>query len=70
MSFGGVEIILLYFVIMFYVVVLEDVRCECGIIFGLFCLSVGFENLEEFIVDFNYVLKEVFNELFIELIKE
>ena len=40
----------------------ENVRDARGITFGLFRLSVGLEDLEELIADFNYALKEAFNE--------
>ena len=69
-SLGGVETILSHPATMSHAAVPEDVRRERGITFGLFRLSVGLENSEELIADFNYALKEAFNESFTEPIKE
>ena len=69
-SLGGVETILSHPATMSHAAVPEDVRRERGITFGLFRLSVGLENPEELIADFNYALKEAFNESFTEPIKE
>lgn len=68
-SLGGVETIY-HPATMSHAAVPEDVRRERGITFGLFRLSVGLENSEELIADFNYALKEAFNESFTEPIKE
>ena len=69
-SLGGVETILSHPATMSHAAVPEDVRRERGITFGLFRLSVGLENPEELIADFNYALKEAFNESFTKPIKE
>ena len=69
-SLGGVETILSHPATMSHAAVPEDVRRERGITFGLFRLSVGLENSEVLIADFNYALKEAFNESFTEPIKE
>ena len=61
-SLGGVETILSHPATMSHAAVPENVRDARGITFGLFRLSVGLEDLEELIADFNYALKEAFNE--------
>lgn len=43
-------------------VVPQDVREARNITFGLFRLSVGLEDPDELIADFNYAFKEAFND--------
>lgn len=51
-SFGVVELILFYLVMMFYVVMFKEECEKCGIIDGLFCLSVGVEYVDDLEYDF------------------
>ena len=69
-SLGGVETILSHPATMSHAAVPEDVRRERGITFGLFRLSVGLENSEELIADFNYALRRLSMRSFTEPIKE
>ncbi|EAE1358327.1 PLP-dependent transferase, partial [Listeria monocytogenes] len=69
-SLGGVETILSHPATMSHAAVPEAVRQERGITFGLFRLSVGLEDPEEIIADFNYALKEAFNESISETFTE
>lgn len=53
MIFGGVCIIFVYLVISFYSYMFDEVRRVMGIIFGLFRLLVGIEDVDDLIEDFN-----------------
>ena len=61
-SLGGVETILSHPATMSHAAVPQDVREARNITFGLFRLSVGLEDPDELIADFNYAFKEAFND--------
>ncbi|MCU5746482.1 PLP-dependent aspartate aminotransferase family protein [Staphylococcus sp. SQ8-PEA] len=61
-SLGGVETILSHPATMSHAAVPKEVREARQITFGLFRLSVGLEDPNELIADFNYAFKEAFHE--------